>query len=110
MKLLLLALTCSLMVQQTYALDSWVIGLFEYNDIAQAFLWQWIVYGIQVLGPGAAVCNWVIPLLYSFLGSFITPTLSGTAQFDACMKGIYQYREYFYYGGLQENQKIDFTA
>jgi hypothetical protein len=39
MKLLLLALACAFMVQQTYALDGWVIGLFEYNDIAQAFLW-----------------------------------------------------------------------
>lgn len=113
MKLLLLCCICAILSGQATAivLPSYAVTILEYNDIGQSYLWQWIVYGVEILGPGAALCNWGLTLIFSLLpAGFITPTLTGTAQFEACMKGIYQFREFWYYGGLQKNQKIDFAV
>jgi Na+/citrate or Na+/malate symporter len=111
MKLLLLCCICALLSGQAMAtvLPSYAVTILEYNDIAQSYIWQWIVYGVEVLGPGAAICNWLLPTLYS-LFPVVTATQSGQAQFDACMKGIYQFRQFWYFGGLQRNQVRDFSV
>ena len=90
MKLLLLCFVCAILSGQVAAthMPSYAVKILEYNDIGLSYLWQWIVYGVEILGPGAAICNWAIPFLYTLVPG-LKATLSGSAQFEACMKGIY---------------------
>ena len=69
------------MLSQAYAIPSYAATIIAYNDIAMVTIWQWIVYGVSVLGPGAAICNWALPTIYSLLGGAIgiKATLSGDA-------------------------------
>lgn len=111
MKPLLLVALCTLLfgVAQAALLPSWVVKTMEYNDLINGFLWKYIMHYVGVYIPALCVCQWLLPLAQGFTNSIAPPKLSGTAQFDACMKGTNQFIEFWYYGGGQENQVIDFS-
>ena len=90
-----------------------LIKFLEYNDYAVAFLYRGIHYGILVLGPAAITCALLPTIMGLITGIFPIPigsTLSGQAQFDACMKGVFQSFDYWFFLGSEGNRTNDFSV
>lgn len=90
-----------------------LVKFLEYNDYAVAFLYRYIHYGVLVLGPAAILCA-LLPNIMSMITGLIPipigSTLTGTAQFDACMKGVFQSFDYWFFLGPEANKTNDWSV
>ena len=95
-----------MIAQEAQAIPASAMAFLEFNEMAQIFFWKYIVYAVQIWGPGLAVCKWALPAIYKLTG--FTKSKTDSELNTLCKEGIKEYWQYFYYAGSISNRPLTF--